>query len=148
MAGPLKSIRLVIRDEKGTINAYAADMDTREDEMLLGSMRTALAEMDPALFEEFKALMIEALRANLDGADERWRTLAAGVEALDHQARMQARQLVVDTFERLVVYRRGARALDEPRGAIDVLLVARGGTARMLSIDKSGAWLAAEDLSA
>ena len=61
---------------------------------------------------------------------------------------MQARQLVVDTFERLVVYRRGARALDEPRGAIDVLLVARGGTARMLSIDKSGAWLAAEDLSA
>lgn len=92
--------------------------------------------------------MADAARADITGADARWRTLAAGVEALDHQARMQARQLVVDTFERLVVYRKGARASSTASGRIDVLLVARGGTARMLSIDKAGAWLAAEDLAA
>lgn len=92
--------------------------------------------------------LAEAARAQLDGADERWRTLAAGVEALDHHARMQARQMVLDTFERLVVYRRGTRAAVGPGSAIDVLMVARGGTTRMLSINKDGSWLAAEDLTA
>ena len=62
MTGPLKSMRLVIRDEKGTINAYAAVLGSRKGELLLGSMRTSLAEMDPALFDQFKTLMIDALR--------------------------------------------------------------------------------------
>ncbi len=90
----------------------------------------------------------QAARADITGADARWRSLAAAVEALDHHARMQARQLVVDTFERLVIYRKGVRANQPGAGRIDVLLVARGGTSRMLSIDKAGGWLAAEDLKA
>ena len=91
-----------------------------------------------------EAELAAASRAELAGADDRWRTLAAGVEALDVQARMQARQLVADTFARLVVYRRGVMP-DAAEGLIDVLLVARGGTARMLRIDKTGGWVAGEE---
>ena len=97
-----------------------------------------------AALQAIEAALAAASRADLAGADDRWRTLAAGVEALDVQARMQARQLVVDTFSRLVVYRRGVLP-DADAGAIDVLLVARGGTARMLRIDKTGGWVAGEE---
>jgi len=88
----------------------------------------------------------EAARANLDGADQRWRVIAEGVEALDYTARMQARQLVADTFERIVVYSRGMRPNDAT-DAIDVLLLAKGGNARTLRVDPKGGWLAADDLA-
>ena len=104
----------------------------------------AQRDQQVAAVQALEADLAAASRADLVGADERWRTLAAGVEALDVQARMQARQLVVDTFSRLVVYRRGVLP-DADVGAIDVLLVARGGTARMLRIDKAGGWVAGEE---
>jgi DNA invertase Pin-like site-specific DNA recombinase len=89
-----------------------------------------------------------AARTDLTGADAQWRALAAGVEAQDVDARLQARQLVADTFERIVVYRRGLRPEDTPDGVMDVMLLAKGGTARMLRIDSKGGWLAAEDWEA
>lgn len=78
------------------------------------------------------------------GVDQVWRSLTEGVLRLDPDARLQARQLVADTFERIVIYHKGMRPNDNPRGAIDVLLAARGGHSRMLSVDSSGAWLAGE----
>jgi len=87
-----------------------------------------------------------ASRTDIVGADERWRALAAGVEALDYTARMQARQLVADTFAGIVVYRAGLRPERASPGVLDVLLVAKGGQGRMLRIDKAGEWIAAEGL--
>lgn len=87
-----------------------------------------------------------AARTDLHGTDDAWRRLAAGVEAQDVDARLQARQLVADTFERIVVYHAGIRPGGVPKGSIDVLLVAKGGTGRMLRIDRSGGWLAAEQV--
>jgi DNA invertase Pin-like site-specific DNA recombinase len=91
--------------------------------------------------------LAEAARTDIDGADDRWRSLAAGVEALDPDARKQARQLIADTFERIVVYRAGMRPLETPKGQVDVLLCAKGGRARLLRIDAKGNWVAGEDLS-
>jgi hypothetical protein len=76
----------------------------------------------------------------------RWRTLAAGVEALDYTARMQARQLVADTFERIAVYHHGTRPLETPKGVIEVMLLAKGGKARLLRIDRAGDVLACDDV--
>ena len=90
--------------------------------------------------------LADAARADMSGADQRWKTLAEGVGALDKEARLQARQLVADTFERIVVYFKGLRPGEGPRGQIDVLLVARGGDARLLRIDKTGGWTALEDM--
>lgn len=86
-----------------------------------------------------------AARTNMDGADEAWRRLAVGVEALDFDARLQARQLVADTFERIVVYHRGVMPEETLRGVMDVHLIAKGGAGRMLRIDKKGNWVSAED---
>ncbi|MBB2918358.1 recombinase family protein [Cupriavidus alkaliphilus] len=77
-----------------------------------------------------------------------WAELVAGVEELDYDARMKARQLVADTFARIVVYHRGFRPDESDGRSIDVMLIAKRGSTRMLHIDRrSGGWRAAEDLS-
>ena len=62
-------------------------------------------------------------------------------------ARLQTRQLVADTFERIVIYHRGMRPYEAPKGVIDVLLLAKGGRARLLRIDRRGGLVAAEDVT-
>lgn len=84
-------------------------------------------------------------RTDLQGVDETWRKLAAGVEAQDVDARLQARQLVADTFEQIVIYRRGALPAETPKGMMDVTLLAKGGTSRTLRIDAKGGWVDAEE---
>lgn len=77
---------------------------------------------------------------------ERWAELAAQVEAGDHDAREQVRQLVMDTFERIVIYMRGVGASDRSSRTIDVQLFSRTGQLRVLQINrKTGAWVASED---
>ncbi len=78
-----------------------------------------------------------------------WRALMAGVEALDNEARMKARQLVADTFSRIVVFHRGVTPgpVRAKTGVIDLLLVGKHGNTRMLHIDRqTGDWKAGEDL--
>lgn len=86
-------------------------------------------------------------RNDFDGADAKWRALAAGVAELDVDARLQTRQLVADTFERIVVYASGMRPGQDPEDVTDVLLIAKGGVMRPLRIDKAGRWVAGEELS-
>lgn len=54
---------------------------------------------------------------------------------------------MADTFERIVVYASEIRP-DKPGDHIDIVLMARGGTSRMLRLDKSGRWVAGEELMA
>lgn len=76
---------------------------------------------------------------------ERWAELAVRVQADDYTAREQVRQLVIDTFERLVIYMRGV-PLDPKSKVIDMLMVPRHGVPRALRIDRrTGEWLASED---
>jgi DNA invertase Pin-like site-specific DNA recombinase len=88
----------------------------------------------------------ESARANIHGADVRWRALIEGVDSMRYEDRATARQLVADTFERIVVYRRGIRPAETTGGSIDVMLHAKGGTSRMLRVDKHGCWIAAENV--
>ncbi|RQZ18386.1 recombinase family protein [Burkholderia sp. Bp9031] len=79
-------------------------------------------------------------------AADAWRELVHGVEHLDYDARMLARQLVADTFSRIVIYQSGFRP-DADDGTIGVVLVAKRGTIRMLHVDrKTGEWRAAEEI--
>ncbi|MBM5590074.1 recombinase family protein [Burkholderia pseudomallei] len=75
-----------------------------------------------------------------------WAKLVEGVEGLDYDARMQARQLVADTFSRIVIYHRGFT----PRAnsnTIGLLVVGKRGVTRLIKIDrKSGKWKAAEEI--
>lgn len=82
----------------------------------------------------------EAVRADITGADEEWGELAAAVEAMDYESRMRARQLVADTFDQIVIYAQGLRPGTIPRGSSDVILKAKGGVAKLLRVEKTGAW--------
>lgn len=87
-----------------------------------------------------------AARTDITGADEAWRKLAEGVEAQDYETRLQTRQLVADTFERIVIYHRGVRPGPEGKGPMDMMLLAKGGTARLLRIGREGELIMAESL--
>lgn len=90
--------------------------------------------------------LAQSARSNLDGQDEAWRKLAAGVIAQDRDDRLQARQLIADTFERIVVYHRGVRPSETPHGVMDMVLVAKGGVGRLLRISRQGELIEAETL--
>ncbi len=88
--------------------------------------------------------LAHSVRTDTAGADQVWRSLVEGVEAQDTDARLQARQLVADTFERIVIYHRGMRPDDTPKGQMDMVLLAKGGVARLLRITNGGELVTAE----
>ena len=77
---------------------------------------------------------------------ERWEELSELVCIDDYTAREKVRQLVMDTFERIVIYMRGLE-LDGRKGQfIDVQLLSRTGQQRLIQIDRrSGVWVSSED---
>ena len=80
-------------------------------------------------------------------AAEAWAELVTGVEAHDFDARMRARQLVQDTFSRIVVYHKGFNPYAGKK-EIGLLLVAKRGTTRMLNVHrKTGEWRHAEEIA-
>ncbi|BCX53697.1 integrase [Comamonas testosteroni] len=89
-------------------------------------------------------------RIDISGVDEKWRALAAGVEAQDIDTRLQARQLIADTFDRIVIYHHGIRPDHTPKSRdydIDLMLVGKGGSSRWLRIDKAGNWVDGEQFA-
>jgi hypothetical protein len=85
-------------------------------------------------------------RMNPDQADA-WAALVDGTLSLDYDTRMRTRQLVQDTFERIVIYHSSTSPTDNGNKKIDLLLIAKGGQPRLLRIDrKTGVWAAAEEM--
>lgn len=142
-----------------------ADVDSKL-ERLTDAMLASSAEGVPATFAkrardlEAEQLVLQATiqaaerdltataRTDIKGTDEAWRRLVEGVETQDYEARLQTRQLVADTFERIVIYHRGTRPTPEgEKGPMDMMLVAKGGTARLLRIERSGKLIASESLA-
>ncbi|AOJ64395.1 integrase [Burkholderia ubonensis] len=79
-------------------------------------------------------------------AADAWRELVQGVEQLDYDARLMARQLVADTFSRIVIYQSGFQP-ETDHGTIGVVLVGKRGNTRMLNVDRrTGEWRSAEDI--
>ena len=111
------------RELEAEASALASGADQVEREL------AALARSDtPALAQTWAALVDRAL-------------------ALDEDARMQVRQLVADTFERLVLYVRGASPSSDEGAPIELLLMSRAGQARMLTLDRrTGELMAGDDV--
>ena len=135
-------------------------------ERLTDAMLSSAAEGVPATFAkrarelEAEQLRLQAAiqaaerdltataRTDIKGTDEAWKRLVEGVETQDYEARLQTRQLVADTFERIVIYHRGTRPTPEgEKGPMDMMLLAKGGTARLLRLSRSGQLIASENLA-
>jgi DNA invertase Pin-like site-specific DNA recombinase len=110
-------------------------------------------EMERKLGEErgeidsLEAELSSISTAKSPAASEAWAALIEGVELLDYDARIKARQLVADTFSKIIVYRAGFAPDEGDDGSIGVLLVSKTGGTRILRVDrKTGGFKEAEDL--
>jgi hypothetical protein len=72
-------------------------------------------------------------RAKLSTADA-WAKLAKGVQDLDYDARMMARQLVMDTFQNIDIFMRGAHG--EQKDVIRLRLTSKQGNVDEFDIDR------------
>ncbi|WP_313226765.1 recombinase family protein [Stutzerimonas chloritidismutans] len=120
-----------------------------------GAAPLAFVRKARELEAELQQLHAEAERLELEqtvqgkvqtpAAAEQWAQLAADSQDIYSPAREQLRQLVLDTFSRIVVYMRGV-VLDPKSKTIAVMLVSRAGQRVMLEVDRrSGAWQASRD---
>jgi len=65
---------------------------------------------------------------------EMWAKIAAGVLALDNDARMKARKLVLDTFERIDIFMRGINA--DQKDVVRLRLTSRRGVSMELDVNR------------
>ncbi|MCJ8168663.1 recombinase family protein [Atopomonas sediminilitoris] len=126
----------LLADESGAA-PLAFVRRARELEQQLGEAQQRAQQAERELTS--RASQAEPARA------ARWQALAEQVEAGDYAAREQVRQLVMDTFERIVVYMRGIGAEGRQSKNIDVMLVPKAGRPLLLRINRrSGDWRASE----
>lgn len=159
-----QALRGELAAARSTLAALQTQLDRLTDVMLAdgpGEAPATFRRRAHALEEQHSATASRI--AGLDAAvaalatnstpelSDAWAALVEGVEALDNDARTRARQLVSDTFSRIVVYHRG---VDPPPGRawggiIHLLLVTKRGGSRLLEIDRrTGALRTAEDVNA
>lgn len=149
-----------VRSQQGVLQDQ---LDRLTDAILAGdsgqipatfSRRAHALETQLAAAAERAAELESALAAHAGNStpelSEAWASLVVGVAGLDNDARTRARQLVADTFSRIVVYHRGVTPAPGRGwgGVIHLLLVTKRGGARLLEIDRrTGELHAAEDVS-
>ena len=112
------------------------------------ALEAQLAEQRATL-EHTEHELARLARADTPALADAWAALREGALALEETPRLKARQLVADTFERIAIYHRGFVPAETDGKTIDLLLIAKGGTTRALSVDKrTGAWRASVDWGA
>jgi len=126
-------------DEEATPITFVRKARELESQIVDAKRDESLAEAD----------LSRASQRNTPAIAKQWQQLAASTLALDYEARMRVRQMVADTFERIVIYHRGTTPESSETPQIDVVLITKGGRPRMLGINrKSGAWVAMESVLA
>lgn len=149
----LAEIRAQIAEQQKKLDRITNAILEASDEGVPASFARTARQLEEAI-EKLKeqedmaeAALTAAFRQNLEGSDDAWRAIAAGVEAQDYDARIRARQLVKDTFSKIVVWWKGMIPDETPDNTVDLMLVAKGGEARMLRVDRHGNWIAGDALT-
>ncbi|MGF6937001.1 DNA invertase Pin-like site-specific DNA recombinase [Paraburkholderia sp. UCT70] len=152
LAARLAAARQRAKDVETQITRVTESMLADSDAPPVAFVRKA-RELESQLTAEQKVIetLEHELAASANNATpavaEAWAMLVHGVEQLDYEARTQARQLVADTFSKIVVFRKGFDLANNSEDTIDLLLIAKHGNTRILRVDRrTGAWKAAEDL--
>lgn len=128
----------MLADDEAMPIAFVRKARELEAQLVEAKREETLAESD----------LSRASHRNTPAIAEQWRQLEAGALSLDYDARMRVRQMIAETFERIVIYHQGITP-DANAPHIDLLLIAKGGTPRRLQIDrKTGDWIAQADTAA
>lgn len=129
--------------------AMLASSDGATPLTFIRKARELEADLAKSRAEEYAAerALVSIAQTSTPAMAEAWAALFNGVKSLNADARIMARELVRDTFERIAIYHRGFEANQDGK-TIDLVLVAKGGGSRLLSIDKkTGNWKATEHFS-
>jgi len=103
-------------------------------------LETELLELQGEVQRLERDIAVQGQRHSPAGV-EQWRSLALQAQDMYSPAREDLRQLILDTFSRIVVYMRGVVPAAESE-TIALLLVSRAGQRVMLEVDRrSGAWV-------
>jgi len=121
--------------------AQAEDQETPE--VVVDRMRTTAAQIKQtrAEYDHAEREMHATQRADLKDVSARWRELAEGVANHDNAARLQARQLVADTFASILIFAKGSAKGPTDGTSVDVELKARSGISRLLRVDRKGGYI-------
>lgn len=151
-----------IRARLETAKSQAADLEQKL-EKLADAMLAADDGAAPLVFirkaREFEKQLAQAKseaqsaerelasvsQASTPAMSEAWQALLNGVLTMDDEARLMARRLVGDTFERIAIFAKGWVPL-KPSKTICIALTAKGGGSRSVFINReTGEWMATED---
>jgi hypothetical protein len=140
----------IVRQLERVTEALLADESSAAPLAFVRKARELEEELDKrrAMVQQLEQDLVTRSTALPPAEAARWSELAERAKSMhDTQARDQARQLVLDTFESLVVYMRGVML--EPKGNyIDVMMKSRAGQMRRLRINRqTGAWKDGGDIT-
>jgi len=157
-------VRPALMDRLNTLRVKRLDLEKQIDRvtsaLLASEGDTPLAFVRRAreLEEQMQAVDVEIQQAEFElpaagqpqpsDAVDAWISARDGAKALNYDDRMKVRELVIQTFSRIVVYQRGMTKRPKSN-FMDILLIGRRGHTRVLRINRrTGAWHAAEDVAA
>lgn len=155
LAGQLTAARARAADTAAKVERITDALLADQAEEAPAAFRRRARELEQQLAAqqaEINALEHELANAAAEpslAVAQAWANLSVDVQALDYDARVKARQLVADTFDRIIVYHRGMspEVTRSWKGTIDLIMVGRRGTTRLLHIDRrSGEWRSGEDI--
>ena len=127
----------MIADEETTPIVFVRKARELENQIEEAKRDEARAETD----------LNRANQRNIPAIAHKWHQLAAEALSLDYDARMRVRQMVLETFERIVIYHKGTTPNSTAPRHIDLILIPHGGASRMLRINrKTGSWIAMESV--
>ncbi|MBN3755991.1 recombinase family protein [Paraburkholderia sp. Tr-20389] len=118
----LAEVQQAIESGSGSVITLVKAAETLEEQQRQQRERVTTLEREIAVDQRGKRSTAEA-----------WAALMEDVRMLDYDARMKARQLMVDTFERIEVYMKGAEA-DQPN-ILRLHLTSKSGVVQEIEID-------------
>lgn len=132
-----KLVNVLLEDEAAAPAIFARKARLIEDE--LASLRQD---------ESAAATRVATTVVRSPSQAKAWKDLAKSALAMEEESRLKVRQLVIDTFERIVIYNAGVTPGDTRTSPIDMMLLAKGGQPRMLKINRrTGDLLNQEDIA-
>lgn len=128
---------LLAADDGATPLVFIRKARELEDELAKAKLSIQSAERE----------LLTTSQAHSPAMADAWSALINGVSSINEDARLMARQLVRETFERIAIYLKGFMP-NADDSTIGIVLVAKGGGSRIVVINrKTGAWKAEENFS-
>lgn len=147
----LNSLRTSVADAEKKIERLAAALmgdDNEAPQVFVRKVREMeeQAKKDKATIQALEYELLSVSSSHTPAQAVVWEKLRESAKALDSDSRLKLRQMVMDTFSRIVIYHRGQTPTEKNAKWIDLMLVSKHGNMRLLQIHRlTGAWKASED---